>query len=252
MPKRLVRVEAIMDLGYPFEEEESFYVLQIALEKEQIDEVIKISEQYKDGEKKKVYRFEQPAEDAVPPPPVGEHEVLERTEWINPPTVIERRGSPSAKSSISQMPRSRSRRTSSPAPLAPPPPAAPEYYEERKTIIEERAPSHHHHAGSLVLSERHHQSDRDINQEIRALEAERRALRLERDAEQKRDLAMRIRDPSSEEFQMVEYRNRSRPRGDLVVYEREKSPPRNVIRVEKDRKERRNAKIVAAAMATLS
>lgn len=238
MPKRLVRVEAIMDLGYPFEEEESFYVLQIALEKEQIDEVIKISEQYKDGEKKKVYRFEQPAEDAVPPPPVGEHEVLERTEWINPPTVIERRGSPSAKSSISQMPRSRSRRTSSPAPLAPPPPAAPEYYEERKTIIEERAPSHHHHAGSLVLSERHHQSDRDINQEIRALEAERRALRLERDAEQKRDLAMRIRDPSSEEFQMVEYRNRSRPRGDLVVYEREKSPPRNVIRVEKDRKGR--------------
>lgn len=208
-------------------------------------------------EKKKVYRFEQPAEDAVPPPPVGEHEVLERTEWINPPTVIERRGSPSAKSSISQMPRSRSRRTSSPgtyvskqqtivaetrspppAPLAPPPPAAPEYYEERKTIIEERAPSHHHHAGSLVLSERHHQSDRDINQEIRALEAERRALRLERDAEQKRDLAMRIRDPSSEEFQMVEYRNRSRPRGDLVVYEREKSPPRNVIRVEKDRKGR--------------
>lgn len=209
-------------------------------------------------EKKKVYRFELPVEDAaMPPPPVGEHEVLERTEWINPPTVIERRGSPSAKSSISQMPRSRSRRTSSPgtyvskqqtivaetrspppAPLAPPPPAAPEYYEERKTIIEERAPSHHHHAGSLVLSERHHQSDRDINQEIRALEAERRALRLERDAEQKRDLAMRIRDPSSEEFQMVEYRNRSRPRGDLVVYEREKSPPRNVIRVEKDRKGR--------------
>lgn len=49
MPKRLVRIEAIMDLGYPFEEEDSFYILQIALEKEQIDEVIKISEQYKEG-----------------------------------------------------------------------------------------------------------------------------------------------------------------------------------------------------------
>lgn len=49
MPKRLVRQEAIMDLGYPFEEEEDFYVLQIALEKEQIDEVIQISETYKNG-----------------------------------------------------------------------------------------------------------------------------------------------------------------------------------------------------------
>lgn len=49
MPKRLVRREAIMDLGYPFEEEDDFYVLRIALEKEQIDEVIRISETYKNG-----------------------------------------------------------------------------------------------------------------------------------------------------------------------------------------------------------
>lgn len=49
MPKRLVRREAIMDLGYPFDEEEDFFVLRIALEKEQIDEVIQISEQYKEG-----------------------------------------------------------------------------------------------------------------------------------------------------------------------------------------------------------
>lgn len=49
MPKRLVRLEAIMDLGYPFDEEEDFFVLRIALEKEQIDEVIQISETYKDG-----------------------------------------------------------------------------------------------------------------------------------------------------------------------------------------------------------
>lgn len=49
MPKRLVRLEAIMDLGYPFDEEDDFFVLRIALEKEQIDEVIHISETYKDG-----------------------------------------------------------------------------------------------------------------------------------------------------------------------------------------------------------
>lgn len=51
MPKRLVRREAIMDLGYPFEEEEFFFMLTIALEKEQIDEVIRISETYNNGGK---------------------------------------------------------------------------------------------------------------------------------------------------------------------------------------------------------
>ena len=51
MPKRLVRREAIMDLGYPFDEEEDFFVLRIALEKEQIDEVMRISETYKNGGK---------------------------------------------------------------------------------------------------------------------------------------------------------------------------------------------------------
>ncbi|KXT08637.1 hypothetical protein AC579_6560 [Pseudocercospora musae] len=252
MPKRLVRVEAIMDLGYPFEEEEDFYVLQIALEKEQIDEVIQISETYKNGEKKKIYRFEEKIEEGIPAPPVGEHEEIHRTEWINPPTVIARRGSPSAKSSISQVPRSRSRRPSSPgtyvekretiieesAPPPPPPPPAPEFYEEKKTIIEERSPSHHRHAGSLVLADREHRSDRDINAEIRFLEQERRALRLEREAEQKRDLALRLRERPEEDFQLVEYRDRSRPRQELVIYERERTPPRNVVRVEKDRKGR--------------
>lgn len=292
MPKRLVRREAIMDLGYPFDEEEDFFVLRIALEKEQIDEVIQISEQYKDGgefystckepstfanftpEKRKVYRFDESVHEGspVPPPPVGEHEEIQRTEWINPPTVAgshSRARSPNAKSSISQRSparTSRSRAPSSPgtfveerktvieetrspppppsayrAPSAPPPPANPEFYEEHKTVIEERSPHHHHHhhPGTVVLAEREHRSDRDINAEIRALESERRALRLEREAEERNDLALRLRERPHEEYhQLVEYRDRSRPRDELVVYERERSPPRNVIRVEKDRKGR--------------
>jgi hypothetical protein len=48
MPKRLVRKEAIINLGYPFEEEEDFIIVQRALDKEHIDEVIRISEQYKE------------------------------------------------------------------------------------------------------------------------------------------------------------------------------------------------------------
>lgn len=257
MPKRLVRVEAIMDLGYPFDEEEDFFVLRIALEKEQIDEVIQISEQYKVGEKRRIYRFEEREGEEIPPPPMGEHEEVTRTEWINPPTVVGSRSraksvrdhSPNVKSSISQ----RSPPASIRAPSAPPPPPAPqEIYEERKTIIEERSPSHHHHhPGTVVLAEREHRSDRDINHEIRALEAERRALRHEREAQERHDLALRVRENGREDYQLVEYRD-ARPREELVIYEREKSPPRNVIRVEKDRKARRDAKLLAAAMATLT
>ena len=130
-----------------------------------------------------------------------------------------------------------------PPPLAP---GAPSFYEERKTVVEEsgnfsptqiRSPSQH---GTLVLQEREYRSDRDIQQEISRLEAERRALRLERQAEERRDLAVRIRERPEEEYQLVEYRDRP-AREVMTLYderERERSPPRNVLRVEKDRKGR--------------
>lgn len=49
MPKRLVHRDALHDLAYPYDEEDDFFLLRIALEKDQIDEVIKISEMYKAG-----------------------------------------------------------------------------------------------------------------------------------------------------------------------------------------------------------
>lgn len=49
MPKRLVHRDALHDLAYPYDDEEDFFLLRIALEKDQIDEVIKISEMYKAG-----------------------------------------------------------------------------------------------------------------------------------------------------------------------------------------------------------
>ncbi|KAK1070568.1 hypothetical protein LTR74_003994 [Friedmanniomyces endolithicus] len=310
MPKRLVRSEAIQDLGYPYDEEDNFYVLRIALEKDQIDEVIKISEQYKEGGNKTVYRFEERVEEQIPaplpPPPMGEYEEIIKTEWINPPTVIMtgprserartvraespparterartvraespparterartvRAESPSARSvttrrtSPARTTRTRSRRPSSPGTyveerrtvfeerMPPPPPLgpSPEYYEERRTVIEERmppppAPGAPTGLGALVVRERtDYRSDRDIQSEIRQLEAERRALRLEREAEEKRAVALRIR--PEEEYQLVEYRDGGRRRQDrevLEIVEREKSPARNVTRVEKDRKGR--------------
>jgi len=122
-----------------------------------------------------------------------------------------------------------------PAPLPPPaPPQAPEYFEEHKTIIEERVPPPSN-SGALVQQEREFRSQRDIEHEIRALELERRALRLEREDQDR--LALRVRDRSDEDYQLVEYRDR-RDREILPIVERNPSPPRNVIRVEKDRKGR--------------
>lgn len=119
----------------------------------------------------------------------------------------------------------------------------PEFYEDRRTIIEERAPSRH--SGALVVQpDRYdYRSDRDIQSEIRALESERRALKLEREAEERRDRATRLRERpglSEEEYRLVEYSDYDRPRRPLLIEEteRERSPPRNVVRVEKDRKGR--------------
>ena len=201
----------------------------------------------------------------------GGREEIIRKEYINPPsdflgtgTQVSKRSrssrrahSPSVESSISQRSPARSTHTSrsrarsnvkgerrteddhrrrSRAPSAVLP--GPEFFEERKTIIEERLP-HSHHGGALVLQERENRSDRDIKAEIHALEAERRALRFEREAEEKHNLAVRIREHRpDEEFQLVEYRE-ERPRHEVLeVVERDRSPPRNVVRVEKDRKGR--------------
>jgi hypothetical protein len=52
MPKRLAEKKAIIDLGYPFEEEEDFIIIRRALGKEHIDEIIEISKKIRAGESK--------------------------------------------------------------------------------------------------------------------------------------------------------------------------------------------------------
>ena len=123
-----------------------------------------------------------------------------------------------------------------PPPSVPPPPGSRYYEEDRRTVVEERQPmsppSHNH--GTLVVQEREYRSDRDIQGEIARLEAERRALRLEREADEKRDMAMRVRE---DDYQLVEYRDRPREVREVVEFV-EKEPAKNVVRVEKDRKGR--------------
>lgn len=117
---------------------------------------------------------------------------------------------------------------------------------ERKTVIEDEGRSRARsssHGGALIVQEREHRSDRDIKDEIRRLEAERRALRFEREAEDRQDRALKIRERANEDYSLVEYRSKSRSGRDrdrevMEVVERDRSPDRNVTRVEKDRKGR--------------
>jgi hypothetical protein len=46
MPKKLASKAAIIEMGYPFEEEENFIIVQRALEKDHIDEIITKSKKY--------------------------------------------------------------------------------------------------------------------------------------------------------------------------------------------------------------
>ncbi|KAF1987419.1 hypothetical protein K402DRAFT_403547 [Aulographum hederae CBS 113979] len=76
MPKRLVHKGAIIQLGYPFEEEDDFIVIKRALQKEHIDEIIKLSEDFK--ENKTVYKVEETkvieeVHEVEEPPPESHH-----------------------------------------------------------------------------------------------------------------------------------------------------------------------------------
>lgn len=183
----------------------------------------------KDLGKHDVFRYEERIDDASEgaskqerPERLGRETII-REEIINPPSEFlraegQRRArshlrahSPSIESSISQR-TSRSRAHSTVRP-------GPDYYEERKTVVEERGGT----SDALVSQRSEVRSDAEIQAEIIRLEAERKALRLER---------------GDGDMQLALIRE-ERPRRDSnEASERDRSPPRNVVRVERDRKGR--------------
>jgi hypothetical protein len=99
-----------------------------------------------------------------------------------------------------------------------------------RTVYEERVEESAHIGGPLTIvaprTHHHHRTTDDIRREITSLEAERRALNYEREAENKLILAERIRDGEYvDEYEWVER--------DAGGHRR-----KDVIRVEKDRKGR--------------
>jgi hypothetical protein len=221
--------------------QEDFIVITRALEKEHIDEIISVSEKYKESRSshqslvqpanaspaKTTYVYEDQRSVVEQPPPMMGH----------PPPPPSMAGHPPPPPSMAGYPPPPPSMAAPPPPLSmtmahhPPPPPASVHGD---TVIYERSvrggspPRHHHehyeerieesnHIGGpltvlvpeerrIVHRERDFRSEREIREEIRALEDERRMLKYERD-------------------------------GDVEIVER-RERPREVIRIEKDRKGR--------------
>jgi len=183
MPKRLVKKQAVIELGYPFEEDDDFIIVRRALEKEQIDEVIRISENYQDEKVTYVYEDKQEVVAAPPPPPPPAEVHTYHVQPAPPPSHY-----------------AQSVRSSSPSRHG---------YE----TFEERLEESNHIHGPLTMfvpDERRNRPvirERDVREDIEALEQERRMLKYERERDS--------------EYEIIETK-----------------PRREVIRVEKDRKGR--------------
>jgi len=189
LPKRLVKKQAVIDLGYPFEEEDDFIIVTRALEKEHIDEVIKTSENYK--EEKITYVYEEKVEDAPPPPPV---------QYAQPHTVVYAQPPPSHHAPTVYVPSERA--------------PSPSIHEHERYVEIDRSAAIHGPATSflpegrsLVIRKDDHRSERDIREEIRSLEEERRMLKYEREGDR--------------EYEFIE-----------------RTPKKEIVRVDRDRKGR--------------
>ncbi|KAG6003052.1 hypothetical protein E4U54_000756 [Claviceps lovelessii] len=225
IPARLVSKRALIDLGYPFIEEENTVVVQKALGQDNIDELLKLSEEY--------IRADQEVANARS----SAGNLLEERVEERRTEIFQAQAAPAPTHMTIVHP--------PPAPPYPPtvvPPAETVEYVDKTVIRESSSPSrsssswdsshhhrrrHHHHYddGTVVLvprSRSRSRSRRDIRAEIKALE---------------RQLVHR---PKGEVEREV-VRTERLPNGELIVYEEEvertvsrHKPPR----IEKDKKGR--------------
>lgn len=175
---------------------------------------------------KLIYKFEERVETAaLPPPPQPRpatvEEVFKHTEIIeNAPTIRidsrSRGSSPDRSVASFQTGRIRPRSYSSHHPSR-----------YSRDVVEERFEESDRIAGPLTVVVPERKSEREIGREIAALEAERRVLRLERDADDKRMRALSVRD--RDDVEIVERRE---------IIEERPSREWETVRVEKDRKGR--------------
>ncbi|KAL2062856.1 hypothetical protein VTL71DRAFT_5928, partial [Oculimacula yallundae] len=253
MPARLVHKRAIIELGYPFEEEGDTIIIQKALGRENIDEVIKLSEDFRNSEKAEMSGARSEAGTVIE----ERHEVF----TVPPPPPP-------------------------PANHMPPPPPAPVTIVQDTKIVEHVGPPHHHHpdpviintgpgpreeiyerretyesgppVGSMALAVRphdHRKDERAIRAEIKALEAEKEALRAEKRAERELRKADRIRGhgrSSESDLVLYEHERFERAGEEVTLVRRERiEEPEGGVRIQKDKKVP-PPKLVRAMLKTLT
>ncbi|KAK2008940.1 hypothetical protein LZ32DRAFT_621028 [Colletotrichum eremochloae] len=254
IPNRLVSKRALIDLGYPFIEEGNTVIVLKALGQENIDELLKLSEEYKQSElevaaarssaahlveerHEEVYTIPPPAAALPPPPPPAPASVAPPPA---PPTVVEVPAAPAPEPAPAPAP--------APAPTvveaAPPAPAPVEVVNKTTiirdvsparsstsyttstapTIYERREYSEEVPIGPMAVAERRRSRSRSrkaIRSEIKALEAE----LYERRRHGNRELV----------------RAEQMPDGAVVLFEEKVEKveePRRGVRIEKDKKGR--------------
>lgn len=197
-----------------------------------------------------MFKFDETANVPQIVEPENKHEEVVRTEWINPPSVAGSsrrshshsggyRNRRASRAKEEYYERDTSREITIDDRRPPAPPAPPVYGVERKTVYKETeedltlSPTRSHRSGGALVVRRDPEgrSTREINDEIARLEAEGRALRLERDTETRRDLV--VRNSRDEEYDIDWY---GRPAREVVEFDVRE--PKPVTRVEKDRKGR--------------
>ncbi|RYP58595.1 hypothetical protein DL769_008882 [Monosporascus sp. CRB-8-3] len=251
IPARLVSTRALIDLGYPFIQEAhakgNTIVVQKALGQENIDDVLKLSEDYKKAElevaaarsshvvedrREEVFTIppQAPAVPIIttaPPPhaPAGYPTVAAPAPAPAPAVpvaeYVTRDLSPSRSSRTTRHRRSRSISTTTTS-------TSTSYPWEVSTA-----------AGPVALVDDRHRTDRDIKMEIAQLEAERDLLKRERRRHRSRHHRSRSRSRSRSRAGGELVRAERLPTGELVLYEEQVErieEPRRGVRIEKDKK----------------
>ncbi|RYP89496.1 hypothetical protein DL770_004366 [Monosporascus sp. CRB-9-2] len=248
IPARLVSTRALIDLGYPFIQEAhvkgNTIVVQKALGQENIDDVLKLSEDYKKAElevaaarsahvvedrREEVFTIP-PQAPAVPvittaPPPPRPVAYPVAVAPAPAPAVpvaeyVTRDLSPSRSSRTARHRRSRSISTTTTS---------------TSTSYPWDGSSQVTAAGPVVLVDDRHRTDREIKMEIAQLEAERDLLKREQRRHRSRHHRSRSRSTAGGELVRAE----RLPTGELVLYEEEVErieEPRRGVRIEKDKK----------------
>jgi len=209
MPKRLVQKSAVVEKGLPFEEEGDFIIVQRALDKVHIDEIIEISKKNREDEVIH-YKYEEAIKGPIAQKkkPVKKEKTAEATETerdVKREEINIKEIRPDGTEFSEKIEKTEKKTDTIAFPFPPPPPPPPPGFQGGEIVKRTTTtkvidpPDHHHHHQDLIVPDHHgRQSDSELRREIRALEAERAALQLERNAERSSDWRMveaeRIRD----------------------------------------------------------